>query len=136
MKPEKESDTASLAVDIGLVRVAHDGDDDPVRAQRLAGAFECVTADGVDNSIEGPGGQLRANAIAFHDRLGTQRPNPFDVPGARGSVDAGAGFLNKVKHLLADVHADSVARDVDDEIRRAHASRARQDLDDGPTRNA
>ena len=52
--------------------------------QRLAGAFECVTADGVDNRIEGPAGQLHANAIAFHDRLGTQRPNPFDVPDARG----------------------------------------------------
>src|SRR5262245_60538115 len=27
--------------EIGLVRGAHDGDDDPVRAQRLAGAYEC-----------------------------------------------------------------------------------------------
>src|SRR5262249_10676079 len=68
--------------EISLVRGAHDGDDDPVRAQRLAGAFECVAADRVDDSIEGPGDQLRANAVAFHDGLGTQRPHAFEVPGA------------------------------------------------------
>src|SRR5262249_15392703 len=42
--------------EISRVRAAHDGADDPVRAQRLAGAFECVAADRVDDSIERPGG--------------------------------------------------------------------------------
>jgi hypothetical protein len=31
---------------------------------------------------------LRANAVAFHDGLGTQRPHAFEVPGARGPRDA------------------------------------------------
>src|ERR1700731_1831088 len=57
--------------DIGLIRGAHDRDNDPVRAQCLAGAFECVAADGVDDRIEGPGGQLRANAAG---RAVLQRP--------------------------------------------------------------
>ena len=117
--------------DIGLVRGAHDGDDDPVRAQRLAGAFECVTADGVDNSIEGPGVQLRANAIAFHDRLGTQRPNPFDVPGARGSVDAGAGFLRHLRRAGADAarrtaHQDRLPR-FDTRVLEQHLPRGNGD---------
>ena len=45
--------------EIGLVRGAHDGDDDPVRAQRLAGAFECVAADRVDDRVEGQSGLSR-----------------------------------------------------------------------------
>jgi len=85
-------------------------------------------SDGIDNNIDGPGGQLRANAIAFHDWLGTQRPNPFDVPGARGSVDAGAGFLRHLRRAGADTarrtaHQDRLSQFDPTRTRRASATR-------------
>jgi hypothetical protein len=105
----------ALRSDISLVRGAHDGDDDPVRAQCLAGAFERGVADGVDDRIERPRGQLRANAVAFQDGLGTQRPDAFEVPGACGPIDAGAGFLCHLGRAGADAacraaHQDRLSR--------------------------
>jgi len=72
--------------EIGLVGSAHDRDDNPVRAQHVAGAFERVAADGVDDCVHGLGGQLQADAVGFHDGLGTQGPHAIDVPGARSPV--------------------------------------------------
>ena len=105
-------------------------------ARWSAAAFECVAADGVDNRIEGPGGQLRANAVAFHDRLGTQRPNAFDVPGARGSIDAGAGFLRHLRRAGADAarraaHQDRLSR-FDPRVLEQHLPRGNGD--DGKAR--
>ena len=74
---------------------------------------------------------MRANAIAFHDRLGTQRPNPFDVPGARGSVDAGAGFLRHLRRAGADAarrtaHQDRLPR-FDTRVLEQHLPRGNGD---------
>jgi len=122
--------------EIGLVRGAHDGDNDPVRAQRLAGDFECVAADRVDDSIERSGGQLRANAVAFHDGLGTQRPHAFEIPGARGPIDAGASFLRHLRRAGADAacraaHQDRLSR-FDPRVLEQHLPR--RNGDDGKAR--
>jgi hypothetical protein len=78
---------------------------------------------------------LRASAVAFRDGLGTQRPYTFEVPGARGSIDAGTGFLCHLRRAGADAarraaHQDCLSR-CDPRIFKQHLPRG-----DGDDRKA
>ena len=89
--------------------------------------FEGVAADGVNNRIEGPEGQLRGNAVAFHDGLGTQRPHAFEVRGARGPIDASTVFHRHLRHAGANTtrraaHQDRLSQ-FDPRARTASATR-------------
>jgi hypothetical protein len=71
------------------------------------------------------------NAVAFHDRLGTQRPNPFDVPGARAPVDASASFLRHLRCAGTDAarratHQDRLSR-FDPRVLEQHLPRGNGD---------
>ena len=79
---------------------------------------------------------MRAYAVAFHDGLGTQRPHAFDVPGARGTMDAGARFPGHLRRASADAarraaHQDRLSR-FDPRVLEQHLPRG--DGDDGKTR--
>jgi hypothetical protein len=54
---------------------------------------------------------LRANAVTFHDGLGTQRPHAFEIPGARGPIDAGASFLRHLRRAGADAACRAAHQD-------------------------
>jgi hypothetical protein len=95
---------------IDLVGGAHDGDDDPVRAsasQVLSNASSPIT------SMTAPRnrGQSRANAVAFQDGLGAQRPYAFDIPRARGSIHLGAGLPRHLRRAGADIGRCAAHRD-------------------------